>query len=308
MSKDMEINEPEIRTQFDDVVEDYLELSMGQFHDGVSCPSTPQVSGEPSWSSLSREEKIQRNREFLRNHCRGLIIVTPRWKSLDEMSREEYIDYQWKLAKEVDKRQVFILEDDSSAGGWEESQRAWAKRMGLKSVIQLAAEDPTVAPSRQTRPDRSPVKALRAVMRLAPGPRLEVEAALMELGWDPAVTGSIDEMLRQERNSRTHTRLTPDVEGLSVLDLKLLRWNNPEAYDRYVADLKEEMGEWLSDALVLPAWTGPLGKDQLRGQRPSQNPDDLDYIGDDVAEDLDGWHTPSIEFGSEPDTDQGDSI
>jgi len=296
-----EVNEPEIRTQFDDVVEDYLELSMGHFQtSGVSCPSTPQVSGEPL---TEREALIKRNKEFLKT--RTGTFVTPRRKSLDELTREEFIDYQWKLAKEVDKHQVRVLSDDSSAAGWEESQRAWAKRMGLKSKKQLELEDPTYDPDRHTRPDKSPVTALRSVVALPPADRLVVENALKELGWDPATTGSIDEMLRLELNSRARGHLTPDVDGMSVVDLKLFRWNNPEGYDKYVAELKEEMGVHFDESLVLPEWKGPIGTG--RGQRPSQNPDDLDYIGDGAAEDPEGWHTPSSEFSTEPDTNQGDS-
>ena len=291
MSKDKVISEPEIRTQFDDLVEDFLEFSV----DHVSSHSTLPVQGEPFQVSSPREELIRKNREFLLKSIAESPII--------DMGRPK------PDPRAFAKRMVRILSDDSSAAGWEESQRAWAKRMGLPTIEQLAKLDPTVCPERHTRDDRDHSSTQRILLRLAPAELLQVQAAVcLELDLeelpDALMASTMEREVRADRLAHRHTgRVTPDVDGPSVVDLKLFRWNNPEGYEQYVAELKEEMGVHFNESLVLPEWKGPAGKDFPVGQRPSQNPDDLDYIGDDAAEDLDGWHEPSVEFGTEPDAD-----
>ena len=58
------------------------------------------------------------------------------------------------------------------------------------------------------------------------------------------------EFVHSHRKHRP-TTVPEDILPMSRLDMRLMRYNNPEAYNQYVDALKREMGPWFDESLVL---------------------------------------------------------
>jgi len=65
----------------------------------------------------------------------------------------------------------------------------------------------------------------------------------------------------EEARIRQLTDRDVNVEFMSIPDQREFRWNNPEGYEQWVEDLKEEMGVHFNEDLVLPPYkTKPCKK------------------------------------------------
>lgn len=238
--------EPEL-TQFDPLMEAHLSFEPDHLPAEVPVPEIP--SAMPGFSIHDSETLPVRN------------IVIPRRLDVDSpvdfeiMSPEERVQHHLDWIRETDKLAIKNM-TDSSAGGNTVSVNSWTKQMRLKSTRNLCKQDPdTMDFERQTHDD-------------------------CECGMCFSVDhgygfGTLD---LEDQNAHKRTPFPKDILDMSWPEQRSFRWRDPDGYDQWVSDLKEEMGPHFDESIVLPEYKF--------GERPKKarelvEPDNIVEIVDD---------------------------
>jgi len=161
-------------------------------------------------------------------------VITPMNKAVEDMNPTEKTKALQGYWKAADKNMIRIMTQESGAEG--ESQYQWAKRMGLKAP--------------KNRDQRYNFDWVPWVQREQPPTAAEIAWAFGHL-YDPEL-GSNDEGYPE--NPMTETDV--DVLEMSWPEQRAFRHRNPDGYEAWVKALKEEMGAFFDESLVLPAWKG----------------------------------------------------